>query len=193
MAVQFMAPRGVSPKQEGVVFDRFHGQPRSREDAAECEFDAPAFIKPSIVERTHPSFSSFPHSVGTVYSANRPSSSSLLDMRSPVIAFSIFAAAAVSPTLVGAAPSSPNLGGVSSVPGPAGSATDTATHAVHAVRELSLTNDRHAHHKQERRVEDYRAAGGNSYSGSSGTVSGGDVINQAGSNDNTITNTDSSK
>ncbi len=112
-------------------------------------------------------------------------------MRSPVIAFSIFAAAAVSPTLVGGAPTSPNVG-VSSVPGSAGSAAETATHAVpHAVRELSLNNDRRR--KLDRRVEDYRTSGGNSYSGSSGTVSGGDVINQAGSDDDTITNTDSSE
>ena len=118
-------------------------------------------------------------------------------MRSPVIAFSIFAAAAVSPALVGAAPTSPNV----SVPGaphelaaanqavPA-AATNEAAHAAHVPRDL---DSKHHKHKHERRVEDYRTAGGNAYTGASGTVSGGDVVNQSQSDDDEIMNTASSE
>ena len=109
-------------------------------------------------------------------------------MRSPVIAFGIFAAAAVSPTLVGAAPASPNLPtpGISN-----GMGTPHTPHVPGMARELE-TNDKH-HRKHHRRVEDYRTAGGNAYSGSAGTVSGGDVINDAESNDDAITNTGASE
>lgn len=85
-------------------------------------------------------------------------------MRSPVIAFGIFAAAAVTPSLVGAAPTSPNV--LAAEPHPA-SAVDK-THF--------------------RRVEDYRTAGGNAYSGATGNVSGGNAVNDAGNDDNAITN-----
>lgn len=114
-------------------------------------------------------------------------------MRSPVIAFGIFAAAAVSPTLVGAAPASPNLpAGV--VPGAPGHTVPPtpAGHLPGMVRRELESNDKH-HRKHHRRVEDYRTAGGNAYSGSAGTVSGGDVINDAESNDDAITNTGASE
>ena len=53
--------------------------------------------------------------------------------------------------------------------------------------------DFNAHRKHDRRAGDFQSAGGNAYSGSGGTVDGGDVINTADSNDDTITNTDSSE
>ena len=104
-------------------------------------------------------------------------------MRSPVIAFGLFAAAAVSPTLVGAAPTSPNLPtnglGVPHVPNPA----DSAPNVPHVSRSL-----KHGSHEHERRANDSGTAGGNAYSGVSGSVSGGNTINDAGDEDNTITN-----
>lgn len=116
-------------------------------------------------------------------------------MRSPVIAFSIFAAAAVSPALVGAAPTSPNLNlppghdlattNQHAVP----AAGDAATHVPPVPREL---NSKHHKHQRERRVEDYRTAGGNAYSGASGNVSGGDTVNESENNGDAIANTDSS-
>lgn len=116
-------------------------------------------------------------------------------MRSPVIAFSIFAAAAaVSPTLVGAAPTSPNLNGLAAAQGVPGAAAGAAKapHVPAMVRDLS---DKHnsRKNKHDRRVDDYQTSGGNAYSGASGAVSGGNVINEASSDDDTITNTGASK
>jgi hypothetical protein len=121
-------------------------------------------------------------------------------MRSPVIAFGLFAAAAVSPTLVGAAPASPNIPansltqhpapGLPAVPG------DSATSIPHVGRDLSGLNDSHKarkSHKHGRRDEDSDTAGGNAYSGVSGNVSGGNTLNDAGNNEDTLANTDSSK
>ena len=118
-------------------------------------------------------------------------------MRSPVIAFSIFAAAAVSPALVGAAPTSPNISKVGDIASkqhlPAGSAPHVPAMVTREFGDKDFGDkefgEKHHKHKHDRRVEDYRTAGGNAYSGGSGTVSGGDVINDADRNDNTITNT----
>lgn len=117
-------------------------------------------------------------------------------MRSPVIAFSIFAAAAVSPALVGAAPTSPNISQVKDIASKQPSIPPGAPHVPGIPREFGDKGfgdkefgEKHHKHKHDRRVEDYRTAGGNAYSGGSGTVSGGDVINDADRNDNTITNT----
>ena len=107
-------------------------------------------------------------------------------MRSPVIAFSIFAAAAVSPALVGAAPTSPNISKVGDIASKQHLPAESAPHVPMVAREFG---DKHRKHKHDRRVEDFRTAGGNAYSGASGTVSGGDVINDADNNDNEITNT----
>lgn len=110
-------------------------------------------------------------------------------MRSPVIAFGLFAAAAVSPTLVSAAPTSPNLPNGLTAPaqGLAGPADSVHTPIT---RELKHTTH---HNKHERRDEDFRTAGGNAYSGVSGDVSGGNQVNEADNDDDTITNADSSE
>ena len=107
-------------------------------------------------------------------------------MRSPVIAFGLFAAAAVSPSLVGAAPTSPNIG---SAPAVVSHGVPNGSPHVPVAREL---HDKH-HHTHQRRVEDFRTSGGNAYSGASGDTSGGNVLNAADNNDDELTNTDSSK
>lgn len=121
-------------------------------------------------------------------------------MRSPVIAFGIFAAAAVSPTLVSGAPTSPNIGsGVA----PAHLPTNLESAPLHApgvprdtgdvVTPPTIDNDRKKHkHKHDRRADDFQTAGGDAYSGATGDVSGGDSLNDASNEDNEITNTDSS-
>ncbi len=126
-------------------------------------------------------------------------------MRSPVIAFGIFAAAAVSPSLVSAAPTSPQLGGVAAPGVPADPTTASPVgnplravpmSALPVRRELEdHHSDKHhkSHRKHERRVDDYRTAGGNAYSGVSGNVSGGNSINNADSDDDEIMNNDSSE
>ncbi|KAI0082206.1 hypothetical protein K474DRAFT_842513 [Panus rudis PR-1116 ss-1] len=94
-------------------------------------------------------------------------------MRSPIIAFSIVAAAAVSPALVAAAPTSPNLPGVSqSVP--------NAKSLQHMTRQLDARDSYHTH---QARVDDSGTAGGNAYTGTSSNVNGGDIYNEADSND----------
>ncbi|KAI0706080.1 hypothetical protein BC835DRAFT_1409712 [Cytidiella melzeri] len=121
-------------------------------------------------------------------------------MRSPVIAFGIFAAAAVSPSLVSAAPTSPRINEVSSVPHVA-TADASAIHQPHVPREADLPvldeshNTHHAatkkhksksHHK---RALDGNTAGGNAFSGGTSDATGGTVVNE-GSDENgdTITN-----
>lgn len=110
-------------------------------------------------------------------------------MRSPVIAFSIFAAAAVSPSLVGAAPTSPNIPATSHVSG-VNAPVDAPIHPPSIPREMS----RHSR-KHDRRGApggDAASAGGNAYSGAAGDVSGGNSINDAEDNEDEIMNTDSS-
>jgi hypothetical protein len=129
-------------------------------------------------------------------------------MRSPVIAFGIFAAAAVSPTLVSAAPTSPSIGtGITppaGVPNPATAANHVGNPLraapapiptpPHVPRELSDHHDRNrqSHRtKHERRVNDGYTSGGNAYSGVSGDVSGGDTVNNS-NEESEITNNNSS-
>ena len=124
-------------------------------------------------------------------------------MRSPVIAFGIFAAA----TVVSSAPTSPNIGGGAVVPHlPAGAAgAIPAAPPVPAFKRdaddvvpAPVVEDHHdgnrdghrgSTHKHPKRALDSGTAGGNAYSGGSNTSSGGSVINN-GENDpnDTITN-----
>ena len=132
-------------------------------------------------------------------------------MRSPVIAFGLFAAAAVSPTLVSAAPASqvpavPVVPALPASPGlpdssTAGNTLAPATNNAKALpvssatqvrRELDRHHSKHHKNKHERRIDDYRTAGGNAYSGASGNVSGGNTVNNAQDEDDTIRNTNSS-
>ena len=119
-------------------------------------------------------------------------------MRSPIIAFSIVAAATVSPTLVSGAPTSPNLapgapnlGGISTPEAP-----PPVPHAKFARQLGAITADaapnrpRTKHHA---RVDDSQTAGGNAFTGGSSDVNGGTIYNEAGSVDDTISNTGSSK
>ncbi len=113
-------------------------------------------------------------------------------MRSPVIAFGIFAAAAVSPSLVCAAPTSPNVPNVGSALSAAPHPPNAPASVPHMPRELNNKHSTHKH-KHKGRAEDFQTAGGQAYSGASGNVSGGDVVNSSDDNDNAITNTDASE
>ena len=127
-------------------------------------------------------------------------------MRSPVIAFGIFAAAAVSPTLVSAAPTSPRINEVSNVPHVA-AADASALHQPHMRREPDLlpidepgshpahstqhsSNKKHktkAHHPK--RALDGNTAGGNAYSGGTSDSTGGSIVNEGEDGDgDAITN-----
>jgi hypothetical protein len=125
-------------------------------------------------------------------------------MRSPVIAFGIFAAAAVSPTLVSAVPTSPRINEVSSVPHVA-TADASAIHQPHVPRkDLPILDDpsetqhsaSHKKHKgkSHKRATDGNTAGGNAYSGGTSDATGGSVINEGedgedvNGNPNTIDN-----
>lgn len=118
-------------------------------------------------------------------------------MRSPIIAFSIVAAATVSPTLVSGAPASPNLPNGLAIPNTA-SASHMQPHAfarqIPSLPETESKDTRHPRTKQHvARVDDSQTAGGNAYSGASSDTNGGTIYNEAGSEDDTITNTGSSK
>ena len=115
-------------------------------------------------------------------------------MRSPVIAFSIFAAAAVSPTLVSAAPATPNVGGGALVPTPGFQRTDAIT-GVGPHLPARPQAQPHSHentnprHKQHSRALDGGTAGGNAYSGSTSDATGGSIQNEASDDpDDEITN-----
>lgn len=125
-------------------------------------------------------------------------------MRSPVIAFGIFAAA----TVVSSAPTSPNIGGGSMVPhlpvpptgalpvpvpaAPVRRADDDVVPAP--VVDEHRDGHRGSTHKHPKRALDSGTAGGNAYSGGASTSSGGSVVNNGedGPND-TITNDTASK
>ncbi|THH31992.1 hypothetical protein EUX98_g2196 [Antrodiella citrinella] len=109
-------------------------------------------------------------------------------MRSPIIAFSIVAAAAVSPTLVAGAPTSTNK--MVAVP-----STPHLPVSVPMSRRRDLENrdsrgskTHHKHKNYARQSPDSATAGGNAYSGSSSDVDGGDVFNVADTPDGVITN-----
>lgn len=115
-------------------------------------------------------------------------------MRSPVIAFSIFAAAAVSPTLVSGAPATPNVGGGGLVPH--GVPVAGALPVPHARRDSEIPSlDKSGHgdkrHKSShpKRALDGGTAGGSAYSGGTSDSSGGTVVNEAEDDpDDVITN-----
>ncbi|TCD67525.1 hypothetical protein EIP91_012279 [Steccherinum ochraceum] len=122
-------------------------------------------------------------------------------MRSPIIAFSIVAAAAVSPTLVSGAPTSPNLptgnlpgNGVGhGLPSPPVGAPGGLPAAAALRRDLETRSGEHLkkthrHKHYARQNSDGRTAGGNAYSGSSSNVDGGDVFNVADTPNGVITN-----
>lgn len=108
-------------------------------------------------------------------------------MRSPVIAFGIFAAAAVSPTLVSGAPASPNLGSGVAPHLPANleaaplHAPPVGRDAGDVVTPPTINDhDRKKHkHKGGKRALDSGTAGGNAYTGGSSDSSGGTVVNAA--------------
>lgn len=100
-------------------------------------------------------------------------------MRSPVIAFSLLAAA-VSPTLIAGAPSGiPNIPGGVSVP--------HVPSAPSASGKLPTSLD----HLPMRRADDGNTAGGNARTGGTGSSNGGAITNQ-GDNGTTLTNNGSS-
>ena len=131
-------------------------------------------------------------------------------MRSPVIAFGLFAAAAVSPTLVSAAPAPPKINEVQStskvaaanaqilhttpisrsipevgglVPNPNGvQPSHTSQHAS--------SKKKHEHKSSKpKRALDGNTAGGNAYSGGTNDATGGSIVNESNSGDtDTITN-----
>ena len=137
-------------------------------------------------------------------------------MRSPIIAFSIAAAVAVSPALVAGAPQLPPTPGPlsnspslpppanklpspannlplvdSGVPSQAAGSKDRSREAPHHRRAFGArrehTSKTHKHQNYARQF-DSQTAGGNAYSGSSSNVDGGDVFNVAESPDGVITN-----
>lgn len=125
-------------------------------------------------------------------------------MRSPVIAFSIFAAA----TVVSSAPTSPNIGGSSVIPHLPGGAAgvpsapklpglgrrDDVADVVSAPAVSDNSNGEHrSSHKHHKRANDAGTAGGNAYSGGTSDSSGGSIVNNGENDpDDTITNDTSS-
>ena len=123
-------------------------------------------------------------------------------MRSPVIAFGLFAAAAVSPTLVSAAPAgTPSPAALSTVPVVGGAVSGGKSLPVHApvhapirrnevdevVGSPSLDGKEHKKHKKHtKRAFDNGTAGGNAYSGGSSDSSGGNVVNNGGDGDDDV-------
>lgn len=119
-------------------------------------------------------------------------------MRSPVIAFGLFAAA-VSPALVSAAPAPKQSGGGFNAKG----VQDVSSAAVHmvarqipalpsipgtpdipALHATTAADDKHHDDKdskksKNKRAYDFGTAGGNAYTGASGDASGGSVVNHA--------------
>lgn len=118
-------------------------------------------------------------------------------MRSPVIAFSLFAAA----TVVSGAPAAPPTGGltpkglpvVGSLTGGLGARAFDKSDAPIPPSAADVDGVSERHSKQKgKRAYDYQTAGGNSYTGSTSNTSGGTVVNEGGDTD-TLTNTGSSK
>lgn len=115
-------------------------------------------------------------------------------MRSPVIAFGIFAAT-VSPTLVGAAPTSPNLpgaGAVTSAPHavPIGGATSSLPTGMGANPIGFLPTG--GVPSARKRANDIDTAGGNARTGNTNSSDGGSVVNDSDL-DTTQTNDGSSE
>lgn len=111
-------------------------------------------------------------------------------MRSPVIAFGIFAAT-VSPSLIAAAPTSPSLPGAGAVTGSAGTLPAPNANSVPSVPGApgGFFHNLIPHPK---RANDAGTAGGNARTGNTSTASGGSVVNNA-DDTTTLTSDDSSK
>ncbi|PSR71329.1 hypothetical protein PHLCEN_2v12843 [Hermanssonia centrifuga] len=127
-------------------------------------------------------------------------------MRSPVIAFGIFAAAAVSPSLVSAAPTSPNVPNVGD--GVMGAPLNPLLTRVHAPTAGSVARRSQDHsgipvpenaqaldssqkkskHHHSKRAYDAGTGGGNAYTGGSSDASGGTVVNETDNGDEELTN-----
>lgn len=126
-------------------------------------------------------------------------------MRSPIIAFSLMAAAAVSPSLVSAMPlppfdvsspsipSTPASGLPADLPSPGNpgqqTQTDNPGSTGRAKQDSKNENEPHNVNEHHRRANDGQTAGGNAYTGPSNDVYGGNVINESGSETNTQSNT----
>lgn len=137
-------------------------------------------------------------------------------MRSPVIAFGLFAAAAVSPSLVSGAPTSPNVGGLATPHVAAADAVPVHAPRVTRETEIPILDDAHkgnrasghssghasSHasskkHKNKtnsnvKRALDGNTAGGNAFSGTTSDATGGSIDNEGGDNTDNgdeITNT----
>ena len=117
-------------------------------------------------------------------------------MRSPVIAFGIFAAT-VSPTLIAAAPVSP-VPGANSVTSLPHSATGPLPAGIGGTVNSATPYDTlsggaaPAAAAGAKRADDGLTAGGNAHTGNAGPSDGGDIVNAA-DNDETETNDDSSE
>ena len=120
-------------------------------------------------------------------------------MRSPVIAFGILAAT-VSPTLIAAAPTSPNVPGVAAVSSTASGAPNTVPHVPAAApgapggvpagsSPLGFFPGIGSHRK---RADDSNTAGGNARTGNTNSANGGSVVNNADP-DTDLTSDDSSE
>lgn len=110
-------------------------------------------------------------------------------MRSPVIAFGILAAT-VSPSLIGAAPTSPNIPEAGAVTG----ATHNVPTGAAQVPPLPDTNPLgfFTGIASKKRADDAGTAGGNARTGNTQNSDGGAVVND-GDDDTTLTNTDASE
>lgn len=172
-----MARFGSDPSEKGRC--TLSVSPPRREDTAECESRFSTYKAQSEhFFFLHPTFFLSPIFLGTVLVLliHRPTNfkTHSLNMRSPVIAFSIFAAAAVSPTLVSAAPS--NVAGRAIAPPGLPVAVPAA---------LPNTNSQRQHdggdksHGRNRRALDGNTAGGNAYSGGTSDSTGGSVVNES--------------
>ena len=141
-------------------------------------------------------------------------------MRSPVIAFSIFAAATVGPSLVSgapAAPSLPNTAGITKLVPVAGGAvggglpTGPNNHVGRAFQDptdsqippstsgvegFQATSDNKKHkklHHHSSRATNDKTAGGNAYSGGTSDSSGGTIVNENEDDATTLDNDNASK
>lgn len=128
-------------------------------------------------------------------------------MRSPVIAFSIFAAATVGPSVVSGAPA-PNkpAAGIPATGSPFGALLPVPNVPLSAARRAfqdptdaptrpspdglegyQAKDKSHEKSKHHRRALDSQTGGGNAYTGNTSDTSGGTIVNE-GDNDETLTN-----
>lgn len=132
-------------------------------------------------------------------------------MRSPVIAFSIFAAATVGPSVVSGAPAPKPPGAAAAAPGaglvtgllpgsggnfgsgvplprafqdPTDAPTRPSPDGLEGYQAKDKSHEKSKHH---RRALDSQTGGGNAYTGNTSDTSGGTIVNE-GDNDETLTN-----